>query len=82
MTRNYTLVCITPGEGLIRRYVTGKKPLLTHEATAGVAVTFTPEIVESFMIAPHENFRIHHEQPDPPPPAGGTPVAARVALAA
>ncbi len=79
---NDVLVSVDAKRGILRRYVTGGGPrLLTHEAiaVAGGPVDFTAGVVEGFRVNPPEHFRVATNPFNPPPPAGGTPAAARVA---
>lgn len=88
MSRNAAFVSMEPLTGTLRRYLAlpapgrrrGMVPRLTHEATAGEPVSFTPEVVEGFRAKPDIRFAVMLDAgPGPAPPTGGAPAAMRAA---
>lgn len=73
------LVSVDAHTGTLRRYITEGGLLMTHEATLEEPCSFGADVVEAFRLKPEERFRIHSATYNPPPPAGGTPVAAKIA---
>ena len=63
----------------VRRYVTIKPLMVSHEATLAEDQEFSYELIESFRTKPSDEFRVRQPETPPIPPTNGSPAIVKAA---